>query len=863
MTSNKNNPAVSGPRFTGAHENSSPLSGSAKTLFPEHAKLLQCWDIDPEQAREVFGMWSATAAASHPCMPPDAPQSGASMVVPTFDPITGEEAGAMFYQPGEEDAPGKETLLPDLDRTPFVPREDWAETTDLPLIMTDDPLAAQKYSLDGGHLVVGLLNAELGARDTRCEEERLHPLLAKLYLKRRVYLVFQATQDAKAQQGRALATRLLTAAGAEVVCVDAPAPGEPLTSERLEKATPAAPLPWVRWVVQTAWDAKLDQQNRITKDMRHRACREEVNVLLRNEEFLHAFASADKLDVQAIVNELFDSAAMPKRTVRKILKAFKETLKNDVNDDRPEILIGAEEHLTVSACIDALARWGHPDTSGGVGTEQRTEVPLDLYQFDKKLVELHLSYPDPFKKEITRYVAEPVTRERMSELITKVARLYKLDPDGVPVRTTPTARLPQQVLDRRDWPALQHLTAIVDHPVLLSSGNLVSKKGYDPVTGLFITEETEVPPPSIAAAREAVATFKSLFRDFPFLTPADLSAMVTALVTVVTRYAVDGPVPCVVITAPVKGIGKTLLGEVVARIATGRPMPQLTPRRTPGIGHEELDQVELEKVITAKLAAGDRIACIDNAKVVGGATINVFLTAEDWEGRELGHSKMWRGPNRMCLFVTGIGVQVLDETSRRTMLVRLQGQLDAEKRDGFEIKDLKNFTRENRHRYLAAALTIVQSYIAAGAPDQGLPAIGSYEAWSAKVRSAVVWAGLPDPLESWNGADVYDPESHAYELLLLGIAAVNKEKNGYPVTAREMLGRVESTPEHHAVLAGGIDLIGSDRMSPKTLASRLNSDYVDRPSTSGRILRARKIESGLGFYVEANELDQRTAQRQT
>src|SRR5262249_1031563 len=33
-------------------------------------------------------------------------------------------------------------------------------------------------------------------------------------------------------------------------------------------------------------------------------------------------------------------------------------------------------------------------------------------------------------------------------------------------------------------------------------------------------------------------------------------------------------------------------------------------------------------------------------------------------------------------------------------------------------------------------------------PDLGLPAWGSFEGWSALVRSAVVWTGLPDPGES-------------------------------------------------------------------------------------------------------------------
>src|SRR5207253_2424876 len=43
---------------------------------------------------------------------------------------------------------------------------------------------------------------------------------------------------------------------------------------------------------------------------------------------------------------------------------------------------------------------------------------------------------------------------------------------------------------------------------------------------------------------------------------------------------------------------------------------------------------------------------------------------------------------------------------------------------------------------------ILRGYCAAGRPAQDLPAWGSFEGWSALVRYAVVWIGLPDPGET-------------------------------------------------------------------------------------------------------------------
>jgi hypothetical protein len=49
---------------------------------------------------------------------------------------------------------------------------------------------------------------------------------------------------------------------------------------------------------------------------------------------------------------------------------------------------------------------------------------------------------------------------------------------------------------------------------------------------------------------------------------------------------------------------------------------------------------------------------------------------------------------------------------------------------------------------LADGLTVLAAYCAAGRPDMRLKPWGSYEGWSALIRSAIVWAGLPDPGET-------------------------------------------------------------------------------------------------------------------
>src|SRR5207249_851796 len=73
------------------------------------------------------------------------------------------------------------------------------------------------------------------------------------------------------------------------------------------------------------------------------------------------------------------------------------------------------------------------------------------------------------------------------------------------------------------------------------------------------------------------------------------------------------------------------------------------------------------------------------------------------------------------------------------------GRRAPEERQGFQHPNLLVWVGDNRAKLLTAALLILRGYCAAGQPKQDLPAWGSFEGWSALVRSAVVWVGLPDP----------------------------------------------------------------------------------------------------------------------
>jgi putative DNA primase/helicase len=64
---------------------------------------------------------------------------------------------------------------------------------------------------------------------------------------------------------------------------------------------------------------------------------------------------------------------------------------------------------------------------------------------------------------------------------------------------------------------------------------------------------------------------------------------------------------------------------------------------------------------------------------------------------------------------------------------------------------------DDRGKYIAACLTICRAYIVAGRPGV-LPRLASFEAWSDTVRSALVWLGKADPLDTMEDIRADDPE---------------------------------------------------------------------------------------------------------
>jgi hypothetical protein len=326
---------------------------------------------------------------------------------------------------------------------------------------------------------------------------------------------------------------------------------------------------------------------------------------------------------------------------------------------------------------------------------------------------------------------------------------------------------------------IRHLEAVIDCPALRPDGSLLDAPGYDSGTCLYLQPVGTLPQvPAKPTRDEAVAARKTLLKvveDFPFASREHKASWLAGVLTPLARFAYDGPSPLILCDSNIRGAGKGLMLDVGSYIVTGSEFA-----RASYTNNEE----ELRKRITSVAMKGDRMVLFDNLTgKFGNAVLDAALTSTSWEDRVLGGNQMFRGPLFCTWFATGNNVQVGADTTRRICHIRLESPLERpETRKDFTHPRLLAWVKKHRARLLAAALTILRAYSEAGRPDMNLSAWGSFEGWSGLVRSAVVWAGMPDPGETRTKLqETSDEASGAMAQLLRCWEEMDKRRKGMTV----------------------------------------------------------------------------------
>jgi hypothetical protein len=326
------------------------------------------------------------------------------------------------------------------------------------------------------------------------------------------------------------------------------------------------------------------------------------------------------------------------------------------------------------------------------------------------------------------------------------------------VEIDPPLQVVRMVLvGERYWP-FPHVNGIITTPTLRPDGSLLTDAGYDIETELYLLPGFELPPmverPTMQEARAALKTLTDLLEEFSFKAEKgederrlNRSVALSGLLTAQVRGSLP-TAPVHLIGADTSGTGKSYYVDLVAMIATGRLCPVITASRS---------MEETEKRLGSIILSGMSIISLDNCvHDLSGELLCQIAERPVIKIRILGRSEMPDCECHTAIFATGNNITFKGDMVRRGFVCNLETLEERPELRAFK-RDVLSQVAADRGCYVAAGLTIIRAYLAAGAPSVCGP-FGSYPEWSRMVRSPLVWLGEPDPVTSMDASRAVDPD---------------------------------------------------------------------------------------------------------
>jgi putative DNA primase/helicase len=337
-------------------------------------------------------------------------------------------------------------------------------------------------------------------------------------------------------------------------------------------------------------------------------------------------------------------------------------------------------------------------------------------------------------------IAEASLSCRLSNLVVFFSRAPGAGGEAVAKPAHPPHWLVKAVLQNLVYPGVRELRGVAGIPFPRADGTLVTAPGYDPATGVYYWPSLDLPAfpdqPTQKDARDAAAKLLALVEQFPFASDDDRVVWLAALLTVVARQGIEGPVPGTAFTSNRPGTGKGKLIDISSTIATGRPTP------TTSYPH---DEAEARKLKTTFALAATPIVHLDNldeGTTYGCGVLDSVLTSTHVNDRILGESRSTGDLElRCCWFVSGNNISPAKDAFRRWLVCNLVTELERpEERADLKIVDILAHVREHRAELVRAALVILKAHAVAGHPNGKWAPLGSFEQWDRIVRGAVWYA---------------------------------------------------------------------------------------------------------------------------
>ena len=310
----------------------------------------------------------------------------------------------------------------------------------------------------------------------------------------------------------------------------------------------------------------------------------------------------------------------------------------------------------------------------------------------------------------------------------------------------------------------QPLRGIVRLPRIDDSGEIHFISGYDPATALYHDRSPTFDvsaKPSLDQARAAVNVLSFPFSKYQFDDPAAGQALLLAAAFTAIERPFLPLAPMLVVRSPMPGTGKGRIVSALFGLAYDTKPISITWG-----GNSE----EFEKRLGAVLLRTPAVLSIDNANgmQIKGDLLESVITEGCTDIRVLGHSKTVRVRNRSFIILTGNNPIITGDMARRALSVDILPRSADPERDRYPF-DPAEIVQRRRDAFLVAAFTAMRAFRLAGMPSQGLPAVGSFDEWSRKVRDLVYYLTAYDVAEGFRRNKAEDPRRQNDAALLVAL----------------------------------------------------------------------------------------------
>ena len=192
--------------------------------------------------------------------------------------------------------------------------------------------------------------------------------------------------------------------------------------------------------------------------------------------------------------------------------------------------------------------------------------------------------------------------------------------------------------------------------------------------------------------------------------------------------------------------------------------------------------------------------------------------------RPLGTTDMKTVGNAFTVFLNGNNTVVAADMVRRIIKCSLDANIESPETRVFEHNPLGDIIKD-RGTYIAAVLTVCRAYVCAGYPDR-LPALASFEAWSDLVRSALVWLGKCDPVDTIQELREADPARESRAKVFdawvkqLGVEKAYQVSEVISETKPFFGGSADESIDEHKELRAALLEIAADYKDPQAISPK-------------------------------------------